>query len=380
MAPVRHRWSINDVIGGIRNTVIPSDCSPRLNEITITMLTKLFQGSALKVTGINLNQFQCSCQRNECSAERYLCSWLFNVAVATTRLISVDGIGNSEMVFGETRHSSPRAAEEMWLVIRLTLALSSSGLKKKEGRRREGEVASQLTSDVSTVSLRCANSTSRENPQRVETKTSTLYTAVICKSVLQGRLFSVDEIGDSEMRPRIRRRLPCIHITLGGKPRKKPNQDSTAAAVFLCQSSKAFSLVRLQSSTPSCACPPLLRCPKFFLVYLFLFFLEISTVRSETFNVIRKMYCNLKTLTIATRLSLYDRTRIAARMEVWQSPSMVQRWWRMVKGRNATLDYKIIKRLHVNFDSHWLRRVLGTKNSDDKGGQSSRYWGFPEKS
>ncbi|KAJ4432038.1 hypothetical protein ANN_20652 [Periplaneta americana] len=27
MAPVRHRWSINDVIGGIRNTVMPSDCS-----------------------------------------------------------------------------------------------------------------------------------------------------------------------------------------------------------------------------------------------------------------------------------------------------------------------------------------------------------------
>ncbi|KAJ4443495.1 hypothetical protein ANN_05167 [Periplaneta americana] len=28
MGPVRHRWSINDVIGGIRNTVMPSDCSP----------------------------------------------------------------------------------------------------------------------------------------------------------------------------------------------------------------------------------------------------------------------------------------------------------------------------------------------------------------
>ncbi|KAJ4443567.1 hypothetical protein ANN_05240 [Periplaneta americana] len=27
MAPVRHRWSISDVIVGIRNTVIPSDCS-----------------------------------------------------------------------------------------------------------------------------------------------------------------------------------------------------------------------------------------------------------------------------------------------------------------------------------------------------------------
>ncbi|KAJ4445489.1 hypothetical protein ANN_07297 [Periplaneta americana] len=32
MAPVRHRWSINDVIGGIRNTVMPSDCSPELAE------------------------------------------------------------------------------------------------------------------------------------------------------------------------------------------------------------------------------------------------------------------------------------------------------------------------------------------------------------
>ncbi|KAJ4438340.1 hypothetical protein ANN_14282 [Periplaneta americana] len=34
MAPVRHRWSINDVIGGIRNTVIPSDCSPLIGYIT----------------------------------------------------------------------------------------------------------------------------------------------------------------------------------------------------------------------------------------------------------------------------------------------------------------------------------------------------------
>ncbi|KAJ4427521.1 hypothetical protein ANN_25169 [Periplaneta americana] len=34
MAPVRHRWSINDVIGGIRNTVMPSDCSPPRNDLT----------------------------------------------------------------------------------------------------------------------------------------------------------------------------------------------------------------------------------------------------------------------------------------------------------------------------------------------------------
>ncbi|KAJ4452001.1 hypothetical protein ANN_03487 [Periplaneta americana] len=35
MAPVRHRWSINDVIGGIRNTVMPSDCSPELDPLTL---------------------------------------------------------------------------------------------------------------------------------------------------------------------------------------------------------------------------------------------------------------------------------------------------------------------------------------------------------
>ncbi|KAJ4425793.1 hypothetical protein ANN_27418 [Periplaneta americana] len=43
------------------------------------------------------------------------------------------------------------------------------------------------------------------------------------------RLFSVDEIGDSEMifgemRSRIRHRLPCIHITVGENLGKKPNQ------------------------------------------------------------------------------------------------------------------------------------------------------------
>ncbi|KAJ4445349.1 hypothetical protein ANN_07154 [Periplaneta americana] len=37
MAPVRHRWSINDVIGGIRNTVMPSDCSP-VNHVNVLFI------------------------------------------------------------------------------------------------------------------------------------------------------------------------------------------------------------------------------------------------------------------------------------------------------------------------------------------------------
>ncbi|KAJ4433832.1 hypothetical protein ANN_16144 [Periplaneta americana] len=37
MAPVRHRWSINDVIGGIRNTVMSSDCSPLFSTFCVNV-------------------------------------------------------------------------------------------------------------------------------------------------------------------------------------------------------------------------------------------------------------------------------------------------------------------------------------------------------
>ncbi|KAJ4446830.1 hypothetical protein ANN_13528 [Periplaneta americana] len=57
MAPVRHRWSINDVIGGIRNTVMPSDCSPHyccedatamvLNPAYVINILPLFYGIVL---------------------------------------------------------------------------------------------------------------------------------------------------------------------------------------------------------------------------------------------------------------------------------------------------------------------------------------------
>mgnify|MGYP003623272594 FL=1 len=51
---------------------------------------------------------------------------------------------------------------------------------------------------------------------------------------------------------------------------------------------------------------------------------------------------------MAHRLNTADRVRIAARMEVWQSPVLVQRWWRWVRRRHATLDVKTIKRLQAN--------------------------------
>ncbi|KAJ4448991.1 hypothetical protein ANN_00383 [Periplaneta americana] len=59
MAPVRHRWSINDVIGGIRNTVMPSDCSPtltlreeqRLRVFENKVLRKIFGAKRDEVTG-----------------------------------------------------------------------------------------------------------------------------------------------------------------------------------------------------------------------------------------------------------------------------------------------------------------------------------------
>ncbi|KAJ4428387.1 hypothetical protein ANN_24407 [Periplaneta americana] len=48
MTPVRHRWSINDVIGGIRNTVMSSDCSPvRFGIRSVDALCTRDQGRAL---------------------------------------------------------------------------------------------------------------------------------------------------------------------------------------------------------------------------------------------------------------------------------------------------------------------------------------------
>ncbi|KAJ4430104.1 hypothetical protein ANN_22314 [Periplaneta americana] len=38
------------------------------------------------------------------------------------------------------------------------------------------------------------------------------------------RLFSVGEIGDSEMMPKIRHRLPCIHITVGKNLGENPTR------------------------------------------------------------------------------------------------------------------------------------------------------------
>ncbi|KAJ4433870.1 hypothetical protein ANN_16183 [Periplaneta americana] len=108
------------------------------------------------------------------------------VNVMPTTLFSVDGIGDSEMVFSEMR---PRfAIDYMAFALRLG----------KPGKNP----TSWLFNDAASTT----------------------------------RLFSVDKIGDSEMRPRIRHRLPCIHITVGGYLWKKPNQCAVSSTQkFLVQ-------------------------------------------------------------------------------------------------------------------------------------------------
>jgi len=49
---------------------------------------------------------------------------------------------------------------------------------------------------------------------------------------------------------------------------------------------------------------------------------------------------------MAGRLTVQERTQIAARYEVWNSVVGVQRWWRTAKGRNATIHQKTIKNCH----------------------------------
>ncbi|KAJ4426701.1 hypothetical protein ANN_26499 [Periplaneta americana] len=61
MAQVRHRWSINDVIGGIRNTVMPSDCSPDIHWNASPFLlqhgTQLDNGSWPHVSAANMQWY-----------------------------------------------------------------------------------------------------------------------------------------------------------------------------------------------------------------------------------------------------------------------------------------------------------------------------------
>ena len=49
---------------------------------------------------------------------------------------------------------------------------------------------------------------------------------------------------------------------------------------------------------------------------------------------------------MAGRLTVKERAQIASRYEVWNSVVAVQRWWRTVKGRNATIRQETIKNCH----------------------------------
>ena len=46
---------------------------------------------------------------------------------------------------------------------------------------------------------------------------------------------------------------------------------------------------------------------------------------------------------MAGRLTVQERAQIAARYEEWNSVVSVQRWWRTVQGRNATICQETIK-------------------------------------
>lgn len=46
-------------------------------------------------------------------------------------------------------------------------------------------------------------------------------------------------------------------------------------------------------------------------------------------------------------LSLKERAQVASRFEVWRSVTLVQRWWRGVRGPHATLDAKTIRNCHT---------------------------------
>ena len=66
---------------------------------------------------------------------------------------------------------------------------------------------------------------------------------------------------------------------------------------------------------------------------------------------------------MAGHLTVQERAQIAARYEVWNSVVAVQRWWRTVKGRNATIRQETIKNGHSKLLRVWCgmtaTRVIG---------------------
>ena len=65
---------------------------------------------------------------------------------------------------------------------------------------------------------------------------------------------------------------------------------------------------------------------------------------------------------MAGRLTVPERAQIAACYEVWNSVVAVQRWWRTVKGRNATIRHKTIKNCHSKLLT--TGSVTDTRRSD----------------
>jgi len=66
---------------------------------------------------------------------------------------------------------------------------------------------------------------------------------------------------------------------------------------------------------------------------------------------------------MAGQLTVQEQAQIVARYEVWNSVVAVQRWWRVVKGRNATIRQEIIKNCHSILLTVWCimtaTRVIG---------------------
>ena len=90
---------------------------------------------------------------------------------------------------------------------------------------------------------------------------------------------------------------------------------------------------------------------------------------------------------MADHLTVQEREKVAARYEVWNSVDPVQRWWRTLKGKTATLHPKTIKHCHAKLmttgsvnDAHRSGRPSTSRYAENVATEDSSFhpWPFEE--
>ncbi|KAJ4451613.1 hypothetical protein ANN_03082 [Periplaneta americana] len=244
MAPVRHRWSINDVIGGIRNTVMPSDCSPNHFFSCIRYLSFIRKPENYRYTGFLQKTFPVS---NTCNLRAMNLSDTAHIKpivkfhvetedqlqISAYQLNKIMSQYNLEISTDKTKCIAFQAYEFLtYEEMRNFFSFAKCCMTKYVFQTMDNFITELIQFFDVTFDISKNGSHKRSFDYDVFLLTSWFFNEAVSTT----RLFSVDRIGDNEMvfremRPRIRHRISNIRLTVGENLVKiQPGNQSKSAA------------------------------------------------------------------------------------------------------------------------------------------------------